>query len=304
MGGRVAFIIFVIIVLGVALYVYNAGLIGKGAGFLKSLEPNLSTSTPAEYVPQTVPVGVPPQQTTIAPSPSPSINPADIPAGFTTNQLSPYFHQVRFGGVSPSYGSVYGGSYGTITLYANPVVQSSTINVTGWQIKTNGGGEYIPQAIAVYDPSGLTPASDIQLKAGDQLSLYSSSAPENLRLNECMGYFPGRIQFNPQLPDNCPYTDQSVYQNFTGACQNYIQSLGNCGSPNLADPRIPQTDYNCINYLENNFTYLSCFNAHRTDPNFLSHQVWVWMGGSPLDQYHDRVLLLDRNGLLVDIYSY
>jgi hypothetical protein len=206
--------------------------------------------------------------------------------------------------VTPSYGSAYGGSYGQISFYANPPGASSTIDVTGWQIKTNTGGEYIPTAVAVYDPSGLAPATDIRLASGDSLTLYSSSAAINLRLNECMGYFPGRAGFKPQLPQSCPYSDNSAIQNFSGACQNYIQSLGNCGSPNFADPRIPQNDYNCLSYLQHNFSYLSCFNAHRTDPNFLSNQVWVWMGASPLDPYHDRALLLDRNGLLVDVYKY
>src|SRR5438552_3314602 len=41
---------------------------------------------------------------------SSSINPADVPQGFTMAQLSPHFHQVRIG--SASYG--YFGSYGTI----------------------------------------------------------------------------------------------------------------------------------------------------------------------------------------------
>jgi hypothetical protein len=308
MGGKIAFILIAIVVAGLVLYAYNANLGGQATNFFKSLSPAASTSTPVQTSSpgsQTGPSYTPPpQQTVIAPTPTSSINPANIPAGFTAAQLSPYFGQVRFGGVSPSYGSAYSGSYGQISLYANPPEQSSTIDVTGWEIKTNAGGEYVPQAVAAYDPSGLAPASDIRLKSGDSLTLYSSFAPVNLRLNACMAYFPDRAQFNPQLPNSCPYNDNSAAQNFTGACQNYIQSLGSCGTPNLSDPRIPQNDYNCISYLQHNFSYLSCFNAHRTDPNFLSNQVWVWMGASPLDLYHDRVLLLDRNNLLVDIYKY
>ena len=57
-------------------------------------------------------------------------------------------------------------------------------------------------------------------------------------------------------------------------------------------------------YLENNFTYKSCFEAHDGDANFLSNQVWVWTGSNVVDQYHDTVQLLDKNGLLVDLYTY
>lgn len=305
MGGRIIFIFIVIIVLGVLLYIYNAGFVGQGFNFLKTIAPLYSTST--SYQSATSGSQSRLQGTIIAQAPtsSPSsINPADIPSGFTAAELSPYFHQVRFGGVSPSYGSIYSGSYGQISLYAYPAAQSSTIDVTGWQIRTNNGGEYIPQAVDVYDPLGLTPATDIQLKSGDVLNMYSSAAPTNLRLNECMGYFPDKAQFNPPLPQTCPYLDPSAIQNFSGACQNYIETLGSCGTPNLSDPRIPQNDYNCLTYLENNFSYRACFNAHRSDAHFLSNEVRVWTGASPLDLYHDRVLLLDRNGLLVDIYTY
>ncbi len=230
-----------------------------------------------------------------------TINPADIPPGFTAAQLSPYFHQVRFGGISA--GTSY--YYGTITLYDNSYDATGTVDITGWQIKSRNSGEYIPQAIDVYDPSGLTPPSDILMNPGDTVYLYSSSAPFNLRLNECIGYVAHIADFQPALPMNCPsVTDQSEIASFTGACQNYILSLGGCQQPNMASPQIPRTDYACQDYLQSHFTYKSCFQDHVHDPNFLSNQVWVWTGANVVDQYHDTIELLDRNGKLVDLYSY
>lgn len=301
MGGKILFIFITIIVLGVLLYVYNAGFLGQGINFLKTIAPLSSTSSPQQtsyttYTP-------PPSGTVIAPVPTST--PPTPPAGFTVNQLSPYYGQVRFGGVSPGCGP-YNGCYGQIVLYAYPSPQTSTIDVTSWEIKANYGGEYIPQAVEVYDPLGLNPPSDIRLKSGDMLNMYSTSAPTNLRLNECIGYIPIPQQFNPALPQTCPYEDRSsaLVHSFSGACQNYIMSLGSCQLPNLNDPRVPVNDYACRDYLENHFNYSTCFNAHRSDANFLSNEVRVWMGGSPLDQYHDHVELLDRQGLLVDLYTY
>jgi hypothetical protein len=229
------------------------------------------------------------------------INPADIPAGYTVAQLSPYFHIVRLGSVSAGT-SFY---YGTITLddydYNSP---STTVDITGWQIKSKDSGEYIPQAIDIYDPSGLAAPSDIRVKNGDTVYLYSSSAPFNLRLNECIGYVAHVANFQPALPSDCPSVDQSAIQNFTGQCQEYIDSIGGCQQPDMSSPQIPRNDYACQDYLENNFTYKSCFEAHDGDANFLSNQVWVWTGSNVVDQYHDTVQLLDRNGLLVDLYTY
>ncbi len=310
MGGKILLIFILVVALGVGLYVYNSGVVGKGFNYLDSLASRSSTlptfgttgtsATPGREL-------APPDNTAVsAPrdrySATSTVSPAEIPAGFTANQLSPYFHEVRFGGVSParSYSS-----YGEISLYAYPNVTTSSIDVTGWQVRANHGGEYIPQAVNVYDPLGLNPVSDIWLKSGSDLNLYSTSAPVNLRLNKCIGYLPnGKTQFVPQLPQTCPSIDQSVIHSFTGACQSYIMSLNGCAEANMSNPLIPQNDYACINYLENNFSYHSCFEAHEGDANFLSNQIWVFNGSSPLDPLHDQVKLLDRNGLLVDFYTY
>ncbi len=233
----------------------------------------------------------------------PSTVPASqIPSGWTAAQLSPYFHEVRIGGVS-SGGFGY---YGTITLntyFANPQA-TGTIDITRWHIKTRASGEYIPGAIALYDPSGLAAPSDIRLKNGDVVYLYSSSAPFNLRLNECIGWIAGVANFQPAIPAYCPPPALSRATRFSGACQQYVETLGGCTPPDLSSPLVPRTDYACQDYLENNFNYKSCFDAHLGDPNFLSNQVWVWMGSNVVNQYHDTVDLLDANGKLVDEYTY
>jgi hypothetical protein len=232
----------------------------------------------------------------------PAINPSEIPAGFTLAQLSPYFKKITFGGVSPS-NPYY---YGTITLSSYGLAPSDTVDITGWQIKTNRGGEYIPQAIDLYDPSGLAAPSDIFLRQNQEVYIYSSPGPFNLRLNECIGYIGNTNKFTPPLPQNCPYVDEQAISKmgFTGSCESYIYSLGACQVPDPNNVQVPQTDYACQNYLENNFNYKACFNAHASDADFLSSQWWIWAGSSPLDEYHDTVNLLDRNGLLADQYVY
>ena len=74
--------------------------------------------------------------------------------------------------------------------------------------------------------------------------------------------------------------------------------------PNMSSPQVPQADYSCMQYLESNFTYRSCFNEHSSDPNFLSNQVWAWTGSNIVGQYDSKVVLLDKNGLLVNTYNY
>jgi hypothetical protein len=314
---KVAIIVLVLIFLGGALFLYHFGTTGglalssfptfkglSGFSFLPGsgageTGPAISQGSSSDQTIIGTPNGQPATSLTVNSS---TINAAEIPAGFTAAQLSPYFHEVRLQSVSP--GTSY--YYGTITLFTSfkNSAATGTIDITGWQIKSKNSGEYIPQAIALYDPSGLAGASDIRMKNGDTAYLYSSSAPFNVRINKCIGYVAHVANFQPALPMNCPYTDQSQIAGFTGACQNYIQTLSGCSQPNMASPQIPRTDYACQSYLENNFTYKSCFEAHAGDADFLSNQVWVWTGSNVVDQYHDVVDLYDRSGLLVDQYSY
>ena len=228
-----------------------------------------------------------------------SINPADIPADYTVDQLSPYFHKVRFGSVSA--GSYY--YAGQISLRAS-FYGGDAVNVTGWMVKGNYGSDLVPRAVNLYDPSGLAAESDIILRSGDYVNIYNSASATgvNLRLNKCTGYLQNNNKVNPSLPQDCPAIDRSDTTGFSGMCQNYISSLYGCALP-APNPPVPQNDYGCIAYL-NTINFKGCYDRHAGDADFLSHEWRVWTNHRFLDQYHDRVLLLDRNGLLVDLYQY
>lgn len=233
----------------------------------------------------------------------PQINPSDIPFGFTLKDLSPYFKKIT---VSASPGSL--GYYSQVTLYGY-FAENSRIDVTGWQLRGNRGGFYIPKAVDVYDPLGFTAESDINLKNGDVLYIYSTASPigRNLHLNKCIGYLADSNVFNPPLPLNCPSVNRSEISNLTGQCQNYILSLGSCKLPT---PNLPFliNDYSCRAFL-NKINYGGCFASHRNDSDFLSNQwiVWSgnqWSGSQFLDFQHDRLLLFDKQGLVVNEYNY
>ncbi len=228
-----------------------------------------------------------------------TINPRDIPQGFTLAQLSPYFKKVRIASLSAGSET----SYSVVTLRAG-ISGSSTVNITGWQFKSNRGGQIMPRAINSYDPSGLTSESDIVLKNGDFVRIYSTVSPigKNLRLNSCVGYLENHLNFNPRLSVSCPQIDYSGISSFTGRCQDYIRSLGSCREP-VANPPIPLTDYACRDYVSV-LNYRGCYDRHRGDSDFLKNEWRVWTGSKFLDFRHDRVYLFDTRGLLVDAYTY
>lgn len=306
-GGKAIIILIFIFVLGVGLYVLRSGVIGKLGSLGSGLFPHMPTSTEPtstaqKEAPQTQPAGPveaqPPQS---EPSTS-SINPSNIPQGYTISQISPYYGKIHLGSVYAPAGFYQG----QVSLYAN-FYDDEAINVSDWKLQARQGSQIVPQAINVYDPSGLTAESDIILRSGDYLNIYTSvtsAIGKNLRLNKCTGYLQNTNHFNPALPMNCPspVTDRSQISNFTGICQDYLLSFYGCKLP---DPNVilPQSDSGCLAFL-NNINYKGCYDGHISDSDFLSHEFRAWVGGSFLDSRHDKLELLDRNGLLVDLYQY
>jgi hypothetical protein len=310
MGPKIILIVIIIVVaLGVGLYLYSSGVFGSGVKGFDSFFTSTSTfsffsvGTSTPQGPSTFgppPDGTPGDDGGDTPAPTSTIDPDEIPPGYTAAQLSPYFGEVTFEGISAA---TLDGP-GTITLGANLDGATTTIDITGWKIAGRIGNEFIPKAINLYDPTGFTPASDILVSDGDTVNIYSSSAPFNLRLSECTGYLATIADFNPSLPLDCPQVDPAQLQNFTSACQDYVGSFGGCDLPDMSSPDVQALDYTCQEYLQNTFNYKGCFQAHNTDPDFLSNDVEVWTGSNAVDPDHDVVKLLDRKGLLVDISTY
>ena len=265
---------------------------------LKRSTSTISSSTGSAHTPKPTPKKEVPA---IKPKPvsTSTISPSQIPTGFTLEQLSPYFKKVRIGSLSPGSSNYYGYVSLNTSLGDNELA-----NVTGWYFKARSGSQFIPKAVSVYDPSGLSAESDIVLKKGDYLNMYTtaSAVGVNLRLNLCTGYLENVSKFIPSLLKNCPRPERSDIENFSGQCYDYILSLGTCSFPK-SSVLLPVNDYACREYLDK-LNYKGCFEKYRQDPNFLSHEWRVWMGSRFLDPRHDKVTLFDKNGLLVDLRSY
>lgn len=238
-------------------------------------------------------------------SPSPltyeqPVSPAEVPEGFTLADLSPYFKKIRISSASPAYS----GSYEQVTLYAY-LGTGERVKVNGWRLVSNRGSQTVPKAVNLYEPSGLTAEEDVYLENSHTLYMYSTVSPvgRNLRMNKCIGYLESYLNFTPSLPQLCPTVNRSEISTFTGQCQDVILSIGSCRLP-PDNPPVPWNDYACRRFLDT-LNYGGCVSRHRGDGDFLGREWRVWYGTSTfLNDRHDRVLLLDGNGKLVDVYTY
>lgn len=232
------------------------------------------------------------------------------PFGFTKEGLSPLFGKVEISSLQPP-ASDYARTAAILTSQSGALA----VNVTGWKLRTNIDEVVIPQAIGNYVP-GTALSEDIILRSGDTLSLfghyrfaqYQHPFGKNVRLNECTGYLNALYPFEPKLPTGCPRLNQDEVRSLSGACQTYISSIGSCKTPASVDIANFQGDGGaCQSFLRRSFGYAPCYEAHKKEENFFSREWYAWLSPQmqiPLARDHDRVLLFDRNGLLVDEFSY
>ncbi|MDO8584968.1 MAG: hypothetical protein Q7R85_02495 [bacterium] len=232
--------------------------------------------------------------TTIVSAPKPTPAPKPIS----------YAKKVRIGNVSQG---TYPRPHSEVTLYSAADI---FIDITGWKIRSKTDTLVIPKALQYYTPLYEAGSeTDIVLRPNDRVIMYSSASPvgTNFRLNKCIGYVALANNFSPSLPVTCPAIDYTSLRYLSGECQNYIRSLNSCRVP----PPTPPIEYNpsCNAFLQT-LNYQSCFNGHKSDSDFLSNEVRVWLGDSfgntrvIFDRYHDIVQLVAPSGEVVDEYNY
>lgn len=228
-----------------------------------------------------------------------------LPQGMSPSQISPYYGQVKIGGVS-SYLGFSNQSYAQLYSYLPAGV---TVDITGWHIKGNRGDVSVPQAVNFYDYTGLAPDTDIILSGNSIVYMYGnvSAIARNLRLNKCTGFLNLTNTFNPPLPNSCPalYTRDQIV-GLSGYCQSYILSLGSCRSPSASFYNSLPADNQgnaCRDFL-NTLTPKSCYDNHRSDRDFLSNTWMLWINQNAFDPLHDQLTLYDTSGKIVDQYTY
>ena len=231
--------------------------------------------------------------------------PVTPPAGFTVEQLSPYYQKIRISSVyRPSY---YSSDPAQINLSAYYL--TDPINLTGWMIKGNRSElPILPRVINDYHPYGLVGEEELVLVKNDQLHIFSGRSPVsfNFRLNKCTGFLNDTYVFRPKLPNNCPAVDRKEIVALSGRCQSYIMSLTSCQAPKSGNiSAFSQPEEAACRAILDKINYGGCYFQHRGDADFFSRDIRVWFDYAfSFDSQHDRVMLFDRSGLLVDQYVY
>lgn len=263
-----------------------------------------STSTPRTEVSRgtsrtATPPANPPRTSAVS---APGVRTPTPPSGFTVADLSPYYDKVQMISVRPPDRYGMGGEF---TLRVDTSA-SAPVDVTGWTIRTNRRGSLIISGAGA--ATGPVNRARILVRPGTSATFYAawSSSVKNVELNACTGYLNYRYIVSPKFPTNCPRPSRSEMIGFSGACQNFINSLSPCEIPTPTEINqfAVSGDAACRAFIDT-LTYEGCVRRYESLPNFYSYGWRVWLGTElRFDPFHDRLLLFDASGKLVDEYVY
>lgn len=190
----------------------------------------------------------------------------------------------------------------------------TAVNITGWTIE-NSKREKIEIPKAYNIPFIDADKSDILLPPSGEI--YIVIGPSNIgmdfRENGCIGYLNQYYQITPSLRNSCMDRQSSsqIRSRFldlglSGECIDFVNSLPACRIPTFTFENSGKIGNNCIDYVSKNISYNGCVKNYRNDKNFLLNIWRVFLGRRQkfFDVKHDRVILRDTQGLIVDQFEY
>lgn len=219
----------------------------------------------------------------------------------------------------------------------------ASVDITGWQLR-NGkdrrpyyiGGSLqrfsadialIPQAARYLDPSGNNIPTNVVLGRGEKAivttALPGTQSPYRItsfKENICSGYLENmeEYSFTPPLTQSCPRPAlEPGQENLEPACRDIISNFSAC-----REPRFDTKDKNgepcnncingervsnqCVDFIEEHFTYQGCLAYHQNDPNFSGRtwRVFLGRGWEMWVEDYESIELFNNLGQLVDYESY
>lgn len=219
--------------------------------------------------------------------------------------ISPYFGKIKIYSAQKATGS----QPSLITLNTS-LQENERINITGWKLESKKGIITIPFGIENYEHYySLVPLEDIFIKRGDTVYLSSAKNPlgqdRNFRPNKCFGWLEVYYDFPVSVPATCPKPEKEDYSHLDVCCRELINKTSGCKMPNYSADIKTAIDQECVSYILQNFNYLSCYNSHFRDEDFIKNNWHIYLNRDILavDQC-DTLYLRDQNGLVVDFDDY
>lgn len=124
----------------------------------------------------------------------------------------------------------------------------------------------------------------------------------DFRANLCTGYFDESSSFTPYLYHQCPRPDTRKLISLSDRCLRIIDSTSSCRQAKFEG----FVDSDCSVYLNEHLNYAGCVRDYRSRQDFYSKEWFIWMQRDKefFRNVHDKVILRDTIGKVVDEHSY
>lgn len=186
----------------------------------------------------------------------------------------------------------------------------AAISFIGWTIESRKSGkivippaEEIPMIDAGTQPIILPPGGEVIITSG------ATSFGRSFRENICTGYFTQNHPFTPLLATCAaiPFDAQKLLDaGYNSDCVDFVKGIAKCRVPAIPYEKSGRIGNACIEYITGTYSYTGCVTRFRDTKDFFKKTWRVFLNQpSPLfDSRHDRVILRDNEGLIVDEFEY
>ncbi len=181
-----------------------------------------------------------------------------------------------------------------------------TIDLTDWTIESNYRKYTISSAVKLFRLSSSLNWGKIIFSPGESLIVIGANSPlaVNFYLNRCFGYLANSYNFYNIFRLDCPRPSESEIAYLSKECQFYVNNLGTCQTPSQFDINRFANDFSCQNFLSNYYNYEACVNRYQNNSDFFKKEWYVFTGSNFADAQHDKIILRDEKGLVVDSFQY
>lgn len=182
--------------------------------------------------------------------------------------------------------------------------EKENISITGFVISSDKSSFIIPKghhllgsSASAEDPIILRPRERAIITVGKQAKLM------DFRENLCTGYYSEFSDYTPSLSSSCPRPDTRELLQLSDRCINVIERTSTCRTADLQDILIESV---CSEYINQNLNYAGCVRNYQSRSDFFSDHWLIWMQRTEefFRNTHDKIILKDRLGRVVDEYSY
>lgn len=204
-----------------------------------------------------------------------------------------------------------------VTLEA-PSSNTSNITITGWRLRSAVSGRQATIPGGLYKPKQkrATPLQTIFLSPGEHAYVVTASIPGfgSFLTNKCTGYFNRLIDWTPSLRRDCPLLEDEHPEQFGitfnafdeeeeyDECFDAIERVGRCQD----DSSTFGLEKICRDFIRTYATYEGCLELHENDADFLGNEWRIGLGRNEelWRKEREAIMLLDQNGLTVDVVKY